>query len=67
MVTIVKYSRKDAAMVILESQFLYHLDIFKNLLTSFPIYMKITNQIKEVEAQAFFLLIKDKAIMAVIP
>ena len=31
-----------------------------------PIYMKITNQIKEVEAQAFFLLIKDKAIMAVI-
>jgi len=28
--------------------------------------MKITNQIKEVEAQAFFLLIKDKAIMAVI-
>jgi len=45
---------------------IYSVNIFKNSLALFPINLKITDQIKRVEAQAFFLSIEDKFIAAVI-
>jgi hypothetical protein len=40
--------------------------MLKNPLAFFPVYLKIADQIEKMKMQAFFFLIKDKLVAAVI-